>query len=95
MRRAKPKRLILTLPLDGKTLISANGTFEVGFFRPIGNSRGRYLGMWYRNLSPLTVVWVANRETPLRNNSGILKLNANGLLVILNGANCKRHYLVV
>jgi hypothetical protein len=72
---------------DGQTLVSANGTFELGFFNPPGNSRGRYLGMWYRNLLPLTVVWVANREIPVKNNSGILKLDENGVLVVLNGAN--------
>jgi hypothetical protein len=72
---------------DGQTLVSANGTFELGFFNPPGNSRGRYLGMWYRNLLPLTVVWVANREMPVKNNSGILKLDENGVLVVLNGAN--------
>ncbi|XP_004509980.1 G-type lectin S-receptor-like serine/threonine-protein kinase At4g27290 [Cicer arietinum] len=71
---------------DGETLVSANGTFEMGFFSP-GKSRGRYLGMWYKNLTPVTVVWVANRETPVHNNSGILKLNEDGTLVILNGTN--------
>jgi len=71
---------------DGQSLVSAKGTFKVGFFSP-GNSRGRYLGMWYRNLTPLTVVWVANRETPLHNNLGVLKLNENGVLVILNDTN--------
>ncbi|CAJ2672004.1 unnamed protein product [Trifolium pratense] len=58
----------------------------VNFFTP-GNSKGRYLGMWYKKLTPLTVLWVANRETPVHNNSGVLKLNENGVLVILNGKN--------
>ncbi|RDY03966.1 G-type lectin S-receptor-like serine/threonine-protein kinase, partial [Mucuna pruriens] len=71
---------------DGESLVSENGTFEVGFFSP-GNSTGRYLGVWYRNLSPLTVVWVANRGTPLKNNLGVFKLNKEGVLVILNGTN--------
>lgn len=71
---------------DSQSLVSAKGTFEVGFFSP-GNSRGRYLGMWYKNLTPLTVVWVANRETPLHDNLGILKINENGVLEILNGKN--------
>ncbi|KAK2355138.1 G-type lectin S-receptor serine/threonine-protein kinase [Trifolium repens] len=72
--------------LDGQSLISPRGTFELGFFNP-GNSKGRYLGMWYKNLTPLTIVWVANRETPLHNNLGVFKLNQNGVLVILNGTN--------
>ncbi|KAK2457004.1 G-type lectin S-receptor serine/threonine-protein kinase [Trifolium repens] len=70
---------------DGETLVSANGTFEMGFFSP-GNSKGRYLGMWYKKLTPLTVLWVANRETPVYNNSGVLKLNEIGV-VVLNGEN--------
>ncbi|RZB75853.1 G-type lectin S-receptor-like serine/threonine-protein kinase At4g27290 [Glycine soja] len=71
---------------DGETLVSEEGTFEVGFFSP-GASTGRYLGIWYRNLSPLTVVWVANRENALQNKSGVLKLDEKGVLVILNGTN--------
>ncbi|XP_020205908.1 G-type lectin S-receptor-like serine/threonine-protein kinase At4g27290 [Cajanus cajan] len=71
---------------DGESLVSADGTFEVGFFSP-GNSTGRYLGVWYRNLSPLTVVWVANRGTPLQNDSGVFKLNEDGVLLILSGTN--------
>ncbi|RDX84538.1 G-type lectin S-receptor-like serine/threonine-protein kinase, partial [Mucuna pruriens] len=71
---------------DGETLISAGGTFEVGFFS-LGTSTNRYLGVWYRNLSPLTVVWVANRETPLQNNSGVLKVNEKGVLEVINGTN--------
>ncbi|WJX19819.1 hypothetical protein P8452_09453 [Trifolium repens] len=71
---------------DGETLVSANGTFEMGFFSP-RNSKGRYLGMWYKKLTPLTVLWVANRETPVYNNSGVLKLNEIGFLVVLNGEN--------
>jgi len=62
------------------------GIIEVGFFSP-GNSTRRYLGIWYNNVSPLTVVWVANREKPLENNSGVLKLNEKGVLVLLNGSN--------
>ncbi|RDY03957.1 G-type lectin S-receptor-like serine/threonine-protein kinase, partial [Mucuna pruriens] len=71
---------------DGETLVSEEGTFEMGFFIA-GTSRGHYLGIWYRNVSPLTVVWVANRETPVHNKSGVLKLDERGVLVVLNGTN--------
>ncbi|TKY66611.1 G-type lectin S-receptor serine/threonine-protein kinase [Spatholobus suberectus] len=71
---------------ESETLVSEEGTFEAGFFSP-GTSTGRYLGIWYRNVSPLTVVWVANREKALQNNSGVLKLDERGVLVILNGMN--------
>ncbi|KAL2327798.1 hypothetical protein Fmac_021225 [Flemingia macrophylla] len=71
---------------DGESLVSADGTFEAGFFSP-ENSTSRYTGVWYRNLSPLTVVWVANRGTPLQKNSGIFKFNEEGVLMILDGTN--------
>ncbi|TKY66598.1 G-type lectin S-receptor serine/threonine-protein kinase [Spatholobus suberectus] len=66
---------------DGETLVSAGGITKMGFFSP-GNSTRRYLGIWYRNVSPFTVVWVANRNTPLENKSGVLKLNEKGILVL-------------
>ncbi|KAH1247594.1 G-type lectin S-receptor-like serine/threonine-protein kinase [Glycine max] len=71
---------------DGETLVSAGGIIEVGFFSP-GNSTRRYFGVWYKNVSPLTVVWVANRNTPLENKSGVLKLNEKGIIVLLNATN--------
>ncbi|TKY49027.1 G-type lectin S-receptor serine/threonine-protein kinase [Spatholobus suberectus] len=70
---------------DGETLISRGKTFELGFFSP-GNSSSRYLGIWYYNISPLTVVWVANREARLNPTSGVLKLSDRGL-VLVNGTN--------
>ncbi|CAN6684325.1 unnamed protein product [Malus baccata var. baccata] len=69
---------------DGETLVSAGGGFELGFFSP-GNSKGRYLGIWY-TVSADTVVWVANRETPLGDSSGFLKLSKQGVLVLLNSS---------
>ncbi|KAJ1383774.1 putative serine/threonine-protein kinase [Sesbania bispinosa] len=69
---------------DGESLVSAGGTFEVGFFSP-GNSKSRYLGIWYR-VSPMTVVWVANRDKPLNNTSGVLEVNDQGVLLLQNGS---------
>jgi hypothetical protein len=69
---------------DGDTLISAGGRFQMGFFSP-GNSRGRYLGIWY-TISSGTVVWVANRDTPLNDHSGVLKLT-DKVLILLNSSN--------
>ncbi|CAN4102811.1 unnamed protein product [Withania somnifera] len=72
---------------DGDVNItSPGGIFEIGFFSP-GNSKNRYVGMWYKNMSVRTVVWVANREAPLSSGSGILKIIKPGLLVLLNGTN--------
>ncbi|KAG5235831.1 S locus glycop domain-containing protein/B lectin [Salix suchowensis] len=68
---------------DGDTLVSASGTYELGFFSP-GKSKNRYLGVWYGKISVLTAVWVANRETPLNDSSGVARLTNQGLLVLLN-----------
>ncbi|KAI8557702.1 hypothetical protein RHMOL_Rhmol04G0030300 [Rhododendron molle] len=81
-----------TKPLaDGETLISSGGLFELGYFSP-RNSTNRYVGIWYRALyykeiPRTTVVWVANRETPLFDKSGVLKLMSRGILVLVNGTN--------
>ncbi|KAD2804867.1 hypothetical protein E3N88_38244 [Mikania micrantha] len=71
--------------LDGDTIVSANATFELGFFSP-GSSKNRYLGIWYKNAPPHVVVWVANRETPLIDTLGMVKLDNQGILSIVNGA---------
>ncbi|KAF3433833.1 hypothetical protein FNV43_RR24936 [Rhamnella rubrinervis] len=66
-----------------ETIISNPSVFELGFFSPV-NSTNRYLGIWY-SFSPNVVVWVANRDKPLRNNSnGILKISMDGNLVLSN-----------
>ncbi|KAK2977813.1 hypothetical protein RJ640_006305 [Escallonia rubra] len=77
-----------TVPLaDGKTIISSGGTFELGFFSP-GTSTNRYLGIWYKKISSdLNVVWVANREAPINDTSGVLKVSEEGILTVLNGTN--------
>ncbi|XP_029124556.1 G-type lectin S-receptor-like serine/threonine-protein kinase At4g27290 isoform X2 [Cajanus cajan] len=66
---------------DGKTLVSKGGKFELGFFSP-GSSQKRYLGIWYKNIPMQTVVWVANRENPINDSSGILTVNSTGNLVL-------------
>ncbi|KAI3805175.1 hypothetical protein L1987_27303 [Smallanthus sonchifolius] len=73
---------------DSDTLVSEKGMFELGFFSP-GKSNNRYLGIWYKNISNGTVVWVANRETPITDKSGMLKLSSQGNLVILSGGKSK------
>ena len=69
---------------DGETIISENETYEMGFFSP-GASKNRYLGIWFKNTSPPTVLWVANRETPLINTSGMVTLDSRGILSLVDG----------
>ncbi|XP_059441319.1 G-type lectin S-receptor-like serine/threonine-protein kinase At4g27290 [Corylus avellana] len=69
----------------GSALVSAGGQFQLGFFSP-GNPDSRYVGIWY-TVSTDIVVWVANREAPLSDHSGVLKLADDGVLVLLNSTN--------
>jgi hypothetical protein len=38
-------------------------------------------------ISPETVVWVANRDAPIKDQSGVLKVTDDGVLVLLNSTN--------
>ncbi|CAJ2648779.1 unnamed protein product [Trifolium pratense] len=70
-----------------QTLQSSNETFVLGFIPGI-NLNNFYLAIWYKN-SQDTVVWVANRDNPLQNNStndGFLKIGDNGNIVLLNSS---------
>ncbi|RWR84406.1 G-type lectin S-receptor-like serine/threonine-protein kinase [Cinnamomum micranthum f. kanehirae] len=69
---------------DGDTLVSGGGDFALGFFSP-QNSTNRYVGIWYNKIGPEIIVWVANRDTPLAYSSGIITIDVNGDLVILDG----------
>ncbi|XP_024966135.1 G-type lectin S-receptor-like serine/threonine-protein kinase At4g27290 [Cynara cardunculus var. scolymus] len=71
---------------DGETIVSARQSFELGFFSPGNTSENRYLGIWYKRLATGTVVWVANRETPIRNKTGELTLHPDGVLELRDTA---------
>ncbi|KAH7569031.1 hypothetical protein JRO89_XS06G0091300 [Xanthoceras sorbifolium] len=70
---------------DHETIISNGSAFKLGFFRP-GNSSNRYVGIWYNKESE-PVVWVANRNKPLNDASGVVTISDHGNLVVLNGQN--------
>ncbi|OEL25485.1 G-type lectin S-receptor-like serine/threonine-protein kinase [Dichanthelium oligosanthes] len=69
---------------DSETLVSANGTFTLGFFSP-GVSTKRYLGIWF-SVSSDAVCWVANGDRPVNGNSGALVVSSTGSLLLLDGA---------
>ncbi|KAJ4887316.1 putative G-type lectin S-receptor-like serine/threonine-protein kinase [Raphanus sativus] len=71
---------------DGDSLISEEEVFELGFFSPKDSSL-RYVGIWYKNIEPQTIVWVANRESPLSDHNGALKLADDGNLAVVDGQN--------
>ncbi|XP_047164831.1 G-type lectin S-receptor-like serine/threonine-protein kinase At1g11300 [Vigna umbellata] len=67
---------------DPETIISKDGNFTLGFFIP-PNSTNTYVGIWWKSQS--TVVWVANRNQPLNDSSGVVTFSEDGNLVVLNG----------
>ncbi|MFQ6652582.1 hypothetical protein Gotur_024379 [Gossypium turneri] len=69
---------------DPDVIISQSGVFRLGFFS-FANSSNRYVGILYHQIPVQTVVWVANRNKPLKDSSGILKISDDGNLVVLNG----------
>ncbi|KAG6519066.1 hypothetical protein ZIOFF_022555 [Zingiber officinale] len=69
------------LDSHGTTLLDAGNRFELGFFTS-NDSSYRYVGIWFYNISPRTVVWVANRRSPLPDLSGRLSLTTNGTLLL-------------
>ncbi|XP_048531461.1 G-type lectin S-receptor-like serine/threonine-protein kinase At1g11300 [Triticum urartu] len=84
---ASDDRLVPGKPLAlGNTIISDGGAFALGFFNPSNSTPAKlYLGIWYNNIPELTVVWVANRETPISNNTSsapMLSLTNTSNLII-------------
>ncbi|CAI9087679.1 OLC1v1021816C1 [Oldenlandia corymbosa var. corymbosa] len=66
---------------DGDLLVSSGNSFAFGFFSP-GSSQNRYVGIWYHKISEQTVVWVANRDNPIKGTTGILSIENPGNLVL-------------
>ncbi|XP_021719437.1 G-type lectin S-receptor-like serine/threonine-protein kinase SD1-13 [Chenopodium quinoa] len=71
---------------DSETLLSSNATFKIGFFST-DDSTNRYVGIWYNIVNETVVVWVANRNNPINNTSGVLKISEDGNLQLLDGQN--------
>ncbi|KAA8519921.1 hypothetical protein F0562_014169 [Nyssa sinensis] len=69
---------------DPETIVSKSKIFKLGFFSPF-NSSNRYVGIWYNAISVTTVIWVANRDRPLNDSFGTLKISDDGNLLVLNG----------
>nr|GMD36893.1 G-type lectin S-receptor-like serine/threonine-protein kinase At4g27290 isoform X1 [Ipomoea batatas] len=70
------------------TLVSENGTFEMGFFTPGQSSY--YAGIWYKQISPQTVIWVANREAPISSpdmDSAQLNIKGGNLVLTTGSGN--------
>ncbi|GLJ20035.1 hypothetical protein SUGI_0363280 [Cryptomeria japonica] len=69
-----------------QTIISKNGTFEIGFFRPDGTDNW-YIGIWYGKVAEKTIVWVANRDRPAKKRPGVFMLSKQGSLGLFDSEN--------
>ncbi|VVA90944.1 unnamed protein product [Arabis nemorensis] len=69
---------------DSETIVSNFGTFRFGFFSPV-NSTSRYAGIWYNTVSVPTVIWVANKDKPINDSSGVISVSQDGNLVVTDG----------
>ncbi|KQJ88086.1 hypothetical protein BRADI_4g15270v3 [Brachypodium distachyon] len=91
-RTATDDQLVPGKPLSpGAAIVSGDGAFALGFFNPSNSSATTparlYLGIWYNGIPELTVVWVANRETPSTNSSvPTLSLTNTSSLVLSDGS---------
>ncbi|KAM6585083.1 hypothetical protein CsatB_012085 [Cannabis sativa] len=83
---------------QGQTLVSPSQVFELGFFSP-NNSANQYVGIWYKGISPRTksLVWVANRENPVRLADAAtisLMIGRNGNLELVDANNNKNNSVI-
>ena len=67
--------------VDSNILVSKEKNFGLGFFTS-GSSSYLYVGIWYLKIPERTVVWVANRDNPIKGSSGVLWIDAHGNLVL-------------
>ncbi|KAK0596468.1 hypothetical protein LWI29_015923 [Acer saccharum] len=82
---------------DGDELLSTFGKFKLGFFSTTSSSSKRYIGVWYnmpedRKLYQPRydeVVWVANRNSPIIDKSGSLRIDSTdgNLKIFHSGGN--------
>ncbi|XP_037493488.1 LOW QUALITY PROTEIN: S-locus-specific glycoprotein S13-like [Jatropha curcas] len=72
--------------VDGQTLVSKDGNYELGFFSP-GSSRKRYFGIWYKKVSVRTIVWVANQRNAIKDSSSLLTIDNKSKNLVLVSKN--------
>jgi len=63
---------------SSNTLVSKNGLFTLGFTRlDSAESNATYMGIWYNN-DKSHPFWLANRDKPIADNSGVLAIDGSG-----------------
>uniref|UniRef100_A0A0D9XGI1 non-specific serine/threonine protein kinase n=1 Tax=Leersia perrieri TaxID=77586 RepID=A0A0D9XGI1_9ORYZ len=85
-------RLVPGKPLSpDSTVVSDGGAFALGFFSPSNSTPTKlYLGIWYNDIPERTVVWVANRESPVTNSTTLSLTNSSNL--VLSDADGRVHW---
>ncbi|KAM0952388.1 putative protein kinase RLK-Pelle-SD-2b family [Dioscorea sansibarensis] len=69
----------------GQMLTSTGGNYLLGFFTKDNSSGNFYIGIWYKKVSELTPVWVANRATPVSDiTKSLFHISKNGNLALLD-----------
>ncbi|XP_054793750.1 G-type lectin S-receptor-like serine/threonine-protein kinase RKS1 [Prosopis cineraria] len=77
-------RITPSQPLrDGDILLSYQATFALGFFTPATIPETAMSEYGFIDFSKQTLVWVANRENPVNDTSGVLSISAHGNMVVL------------
>ncbi|XP_016492884.1 G-type lectin S-receptor-like serine/threonine-protein kinase At4g03230 isoform X2 [Nicotiana tabacum] len=82
---------------NGETLVSTGKKFEMGFYSNDGDQFNRYVGIWYYNLSPKTIVWVANLNKPIpvsriKNEDISVAVAEDGNLKVWNSYNAHAYF---
>lgn len=66
--------------------------FQMGFFPHEKTSEiRRYVGIWY-TMDPKTIVWVANRDNPVMDSTGVLTVAEDGDVKILSKDGSVDHF---
>ncbi|CAH8355399.1 unnamed protein product [Eruca vesicaria subsp. sativa] len=71
--------------IDSDVILSKGKRFAFGFFS-LGDSKLRYVGIWYAQISEQTVIWVANRDRPVNDTSGLVVFSSRGNLCLYASA---------
>ncbi|RHN75620.1 putative non-specific serine/threonine protein kinase [Medicago truncatula] len=77
---------------NSNNLVSLERKFRLGFFSlPIESGSNtenlkKYLGIWYHDLEPQTVVWVANRNNPIVDSKGVFQIAKDGNMVVADAS---------
>nr|XP_040256645.2 S-locus-specific glycoprotein S13-like [Aegilops tauschii subsp. strangulata] len=80
---------------DRDTLISESGDFALGFFSPTSSNMSFYLGIWYHSLpGPRTIVWIANRDSPITNPSSMMLTVTNNSRMVLSDSEGRDIWMV-